>query len=103
MVNTTVGYTQGHTVRPSYEEVCSGRSGHAEAVAVEYDESVVSYEQLVHVFWERLGEWALTEKRVRNDVSQTVQVLLIDNDMLTTCWCFDTGGHAVSQWHLLDG
>jgi peptide-methionine (S)-S-oxide reductase len=48
---TSVGYTAGHTESPSYEQVCSGRTGHAEAVQVEYDPARVSYEQLLDVFW----------------------------------------------------
>jgi peptide-methionine (S)-S-oxide reductase len=48
---TAVGYTGGTLTNPSYEEVCSGRSGHAEAVRVDYDPARVSYEQLLDVFW----------------------------------------------------
>jgi peptide-methionine (S)-S-oxide reductase len=46
-----VGYTGGRTVNPSYEEVSSGRSGHAEAVEVVYDPAQVSYAELVELFW----------------------------------------------------
>ncbi len=49
--STTVGYTGGHFANPSYEDVCSDRTGHAEAVQVLYDPSVVSYEDLLAVFW----------------------------------------------------
>ncbi len=48
---TTVGYTGGSTENPSYRQVCSGRTGHAEAVRVEFDPARVSYEQLLEVFW----------------------------------------------------
>jgi peptide-methionine (S)-S-oxide reductase len=49
---TAVGYAGGITPNPTYEEVCSGRTGHTEAVLVVFDPSVVSYEQLLRVFWE---------------------------------------------------
>ena len=49
---TAVGYAGGFTPNPSYEEACSGMTGHAEAVLVVFDPNVVSYEQLLKVFWE---------------------------------------------------
>ncbi|HMG32439.1 MAG TPA: peptide-methionine (S)-S-oxide reductase MsrA [Blastocatellia bacterium] len=52
VVDTAVGYSGGHTSDPSYEEVCSGRTGHAETVEVVYDPSRVTYEELLNVFWD---------------------------------------------------
>jgi peptide-methionine (S)-S-oxide reductase len=49
---TAVGYVAGPTPNPSYEEVCSGRTGHTEAVLVVYDPKVVTYEDLLKMFWE---------------------------------------------------
>jgi len=49
---TAVGYAGGFTPNPTYEEVCSGRTGHTEAVLVVYDPKQVTYEQLLKVFWE---------------------------------------------------
>ncbi|MEM8823187.1 MAG: peptide-methionine (S)-S-oxide reductase MsrA [Pseudomonadota bacterium] len=49
---TLVGYAGGHTPNPTYEEVCSGRTGHNEVVRVIYDPSQVSYADLLKVFWE---------------------------------------------------
>jgi peptide-methionine (S)-S-oxide reductase len=51
VISTTSGYTGGRTVNPTYEQVSSGSTGHAEAVQVVYDPSKVSYEKLLEVFW----------------------------------------------------
>ncbi len=51
VVSTSVGYTGGTTEDPTYQEVCTGRTGHAEAVEVIYDPGVVSYEELLDLFW----------------------------------------------------
>ncbi len=49
---TAVGYAGGFTPNPTYEEVCSGKTGHAEVVLVVFDPSVVTYEAILKVFWE---------------------------------------------------
>ena len=49
---TAVGYAGGYTPNPTYEEACSGHTGHTEAVLVVYDPEAVTYEQLLKVFWE---------------------------------------------------
>src|ERR1700704_5636440 len=49
---TAVGYSGGHTPNPTYEEVCSGQTGHNEVAVVVYDPNVVSYDGLLKVFWE---------------------------------------------------
>ncbi|HEY5677356.1 MAG TPA: peptide-methionine (S)-S-oxide reductase MsrA, partial [Myxococcales bacterium] len=52
VVATAVGYAGGHTANPSYEDVCTGSTGHAESVLVEFDPAQVSYEKLLRFFWE---------------------------------------------------
>lgn len=51
VLDTAVGYTGGDLVDPTYEQVCGGVSGHAEAVEVRFDQQLVSYDQLLEMFW----------------------------------------------------
>ena len=53
VVSTSVGYAGGYTPNPTYEEVCSGRTGHTEIVRVFFDPAQVSYDALLKTFWER--------------------------------------------------
>jgi len=52
VTSTRVGYTGGQTPNPTYKDVCTDGTGHAEAVEVEYDPAKASYEQLLNLFWE---------------------------------------------------
>ena len=63
---TAAGYAAGHTPNPTYEEVCSGRTGHNEVVLAVYDPNAVSYETLLSVFWE--GHDPTQGMRQGNDV-----------------------------------
>jgi peptide-methionine (S)-S-oxide reductase len=51
VIGTAVGYSGGRTQNPSYEDVCSDETGHAEVVEVDYDPAKVSYDRLLDVFW----------------------------------------------------
>lgn len=52
VLDVKVGYTGGAAANPTYKDVCTGRTGHAEAVQVTFDQSRVSYDQLLDVFWQ---------------------------------------------------
>ena len=58
VISTTSGYTGGHTVNPSYEQVSHGGTGHAEAVEIAYDPAKVSYKKLLDVFWHNIDPLA---------------------------------------------
>ncbi|HEX6596534.1 MAG TPA: peptide-methionine (S)-S-oxide reductase MsrA [Acidimicrobiales bacterium] len=66
VVTTAVGYAGGYTPNPTYEEVCSGRTGHTEAVLVVFDPTRVGYEDLLRIFWE--GHDPTQGMRQGNDV-----------------------------------
>ena len=51
IIKTTVGYTGGNLRNPSYEDVCSDKTGHAEAILIEFNSKIVSYEKLLEIFW----------------------------------------------------
>ena len=52
IIDTKVGYSGGHKINPTYEEVCTGNTDHAEVVKVEYDESVITYDQILNIFFQ---------------------------------------------------
>jgi peptide-methionine (S)-S-oxide reductase len=51
VIKTQVGYTGGKTTNPTYKDVCTDKTGHAEAVQIQYNPDIVSYEQLLETFW----------------------------------------------------
>lgn len=53
VISTSVGYSGGYTPNPTYEEVCTGKTGHAEVVRVIFDPAIISLEELLSQFWER--------------------------------------------------
>ncbi len=52
VISTCVGYSGGHFQNPTYKDVCTGTTGHAEVVQIEYDPSKITFEKLLQVFWE---------------------------------------------------
>lgn len=67
VAGTSVGFTQGKTENPTYEEVCSGTTGHTEAIQVIFDPKQVSFEKLVRIGMERLGDSKYLLNQVGND------------------------------------
>ena len=62
VVSTAVGYTGGHKDNPTYEEVCAGNTGHAEAIEVLYDPSQITYAELLNVFWRNIDPTTLNKQ-----------------------------------------
>ncbi len=75
---TAVGYAGGHTPNPTYGEVCSGRTGHAEVVHVVFDPDVVSYAALLQTFWE--GHDPTQGMRQGNDVGSQYRSAIYTHD-----------------------
>jgi peptide-methionine (S)-S-oxide reductase len=61
---TTVGYTGGQTLNPTYEQVSSGKTGHAESIEIIYDPKQVSYEQLLNIYWRNIDPTAKNQQFV---------------------------------------
>lgn len=66
VASVTSGYTGGDKDHPSYEEVASGNTGHAEAIQIQFDPAIIAYQQLLDVFWETHDPTTLN--RQGNDV-----------------------------------
>jgi peptide-methionine (S)-S-oxide reductase len=78
--SVTSGYAGGHTPNPSYEQVCSHTTGHAEVIQIEFDPAQLSYEKLLNVFWEAHDPTTLN--RQGHDVgNQYRSVIFYENDV----------------------
>ncbi len=75
VIDTAVGYAGGVSENPTYEQVCTGRTGHAEVVLVQFDPAQTSYEQLLRVFWE--GHDPTQGMRQGNDVGSQYRSLIL--------------------------
>jgi peptide-methionine (S)-S-oxide reductase len=76
--STTVGYAGGSVANPTYEQVCSHRTGHAEVVEVVYDPERIAYEELLDVFW---GEHDATRRgRLRPDIGDQYRSVIFVHD-----------------------
>lgn len=80
VISTSVGYAGGRTVQPTYEEVCSGRTGHAEVVQVVYDEGALPLRSLLSLFWDRHNP--TQGHRQGNDVGEQYRSVIFVNNAL---------------------
>lgn len=64
VISTQVGYTGGHVPNPSYQQVCTDKTGHAEAIEIEFDPAIISYTQLLEIFWENHNPTLLNRQGV---------------------------------------
>ena len=79
VVNTMVGYTGGHTENPNYRDVCRDLTGHAEAIQVDYDPEIISYNDLLEAFF-NFHDPTLCESNSRSFASQYRSAIAVANE-----------------------
>ena len=78
VVHVDCGYAGGHTVDPSYEDVCSDQTGHAEVVRITYDPSQISYQQLLDIFWD-VHDPTTLDRQGADEGTQYRSIILYEN------------------------
>jgi peptide-methionine (S)-S-oxide reductase len=76
--SVTSGFAGGTTVNPSYEQVCTGQTGHAEVIQIQFDPSVITYDKLLEIFWEAHDPTTLD--RQGNDVGTQYRSIILYSD-----------------------
>ena len=76
--SVTPGYAGGHAESPTYYQVCSGTTGHAEVIKVEFDEDVIKYDDLLEVFWQ--AHDPTTKNRQGNDIGTQYRSIILYQD-----------------------
>jgi len=80
VIKTSVGYAGGHDANPTYEEVSSGTSGHAEVIEVTYDPSKVSYEKLLDVFWKNIDPTTVDQQFADRGSQYRTAIFYVDGE-----------------------
>lgn len=78
VISVTSGYAGGHTENPTYEQVCTGKTGHAEVIQIEFDPRKVSYEKILEAFWEAHDPTTLNQQGA--DVGTQYRSIILYHD-----------------------